>query len=155
MMFTYPDIFILLFVNGIYYAVLYGVTASLSISFEDIYPYLNQTDIGLCFLAIGGGMFVATVMNGKVMDAHYKKIRDNFISQAQTETKTAIDPGSLAHSFPIERTRLQLTPYFILLYSASVIGYGWSLQSKTSIAVPLILQIISTFYNMSYHSANY
>jgi hypothetical protein len=29
-----------------------GVTASLSIIFEDTYPYLTQTDIGLCFLAI-------------------------------------------------------------------------------------------------------
>ncbi|KAF8265762.1 MFS general substrate transporter, partial [Lactarius quietus] len=141
-MFMYPDVFILLFFNGIYYAVFYGVTASLSISFEETYPYLTQTDIGLCFLAIGGGMFVGTMWSGKLMDAHYRKIRDNHNPQAQTETEKAIDRDSSAESFPIEQVRLQLMPYLIVLYTTCVIGYGWSLQAKASIAVPLALQFI-------------
>jgi len=152
-LFTYPDVFILLLFNGTFYAVFYGVTASLSTSFEEIYPYLTQTDIGLCFLAIGGGMFIGTTLTGKIMDAHYRKIRDNLVPQAQTEPKKAIDPGSLPDSFPIERARLQIMPYLIVVYTSCVIGYGWSLQAKTSIAVPLILQIISTFYTMLYRLA--
>ncbi|KAI9454143.1 MFS general substrate transporter [Lactarius psammicola] len=136
MMFTYPDVFILLLFNGTFYAVFYGVTASLSTSFEEIYPYLTQTDIGLCFLAIGGGMFVGTTLTGKLMDAHYRKIK------GQPQPKKAIDPGSLPDSFPIERARLQIMPYLIVLYTSCVIGYGWSLQARTSIAVPLILQVI-------------
>jgi hypothetical protein len=153
-LFTYPDVFILLLINGTYYAVFYGVTASLSTSFTEVYPHLTQLEIGLCFLAIGGGMFIGTVLNGKLMDAHYRKIRDNFISRALTEPKNAIDPHSHSESFPIERTRLQLMPYVILVYTSCVIGYGWSLQAKTSIAVPLILQIFSMFYTMSYRLAN-
>ena len=152
-LFTYPDVFILLLFNGTFYAVFYGVTASLSTSFEEIYPYLTQTDIGLCFLAIGGGMFIGTTLTGKIMDAHYRKIRNNLVPQAQTEPKKAIDPGSLPDSFPIERARLQIMPYLIVVYTSCVIGYGWSLQAKTSIAVPLILQIISTFYTMLYRLA--
>ncbi|KAF8265758.1 MFS general substrate transporter [Lactarius quietus] len=123
-MFIYPDVFILLFFNGTYYAVLYGVTASLSISFEETYPYLTQTDIGLCFLAI--------------WDSHNSQAHP----QAQTEPKKAIDRDSGAQSFLIERVRLQLMPYLIVIYTTCVIGYGWSLQAKTSIAVPLALQFI-------------
>ena len=148
-MFLYPDVFILLFFNGTLYAVFYGVTASLSISFEDTYPYLTQTDIGLCFLALGGGMFLGTTVTGKLMDAYYRKIRDNRNSQAQTEPKT-IDSDTRAEAFPIEQVRLQLMPYLIVIYTSCVIGYGWSLQAKTFIAVPLILQFISAFYDTCY-----
>ncbi|KAH9081526.1 MFS general substrate transporter [Lactarius deliciosus] len=142
-MLTYPDVFILLFANGTFFAVFYGVTASLSTSFEGVYPHLTQTELGLCFLGIGGGMFIGTILSGKLMDANYRKIRDNLVvPQAQTESKKAVDPGSLHDSFPIERARLLITPYLVVVYTSCVIGYGWSLQAKVSIAVPLILQII-------------
>jgi hypothetical protein len=80
-MFLYPEIFVLLFFSGTIYAVMYGVTASLSVIFEEVYPYLNQTDIGLCFLAPGGGMLVGSVLSGRFMDAYYRKIRDDLIRQ--------------------------------------------------------------------------
>jgi hypothetical protein len=152
-LFTYPDVFILLFFNGTFYAVFYGVTASLSISFEGTYPYLTQTDIGLCFLAIGGGMFLGTTLTGKLMDAHYQKIKANRVSQGQTEPEKSINSDACAESFPIERTRFQLMPYLVVMFTSCVIGYGWSLQAKTSIAVPLVLQFISAFYTLLYHFA--
>ena len=150
-LFMYPDVFILLFFNGTYYAVFYGVTASLSISFEDAYPYLTQTDIGLCFLAVGGGMFIDTTVTGKLMDAHYKGIKENRDSRAQAGPKKSVDSDACAKSFPIERTRLQLMPYLAAVYTSCVIGYGWSLQAKTSITVPLVLQFISAFDTLLYH----
>lgn len=48
------DITVLLLFNGIIYAEFYGVTASLSVLFADIYPFLNEATIGLCFMSIGG-----------------------------------------------------------------------------------------------------
>ena len=150
-LFMYPDVFILLFFNGTYYAVFYSVTASLSISFEDAYPYLTQTDIGLCFLAVGGGMFIGTTVTGKLMDAHYKGIKENRDSRAQAGPKKSVDSDACAESFPIERTRLQLMPYLAAVYTSCVIGYGWSLQAKTSITVPLVLQFISAFDTLLYH----
>ncbi|KAI9444681.1 MFS general substrate transporter [Lactarius indigo] len=141
-MLAYPDVFILLLFNGTFFAVFYGVTASLSTSFKEVYPYLTQTDLGLCFLGIGGGMFIGTIFSGKLLDANYRKIKDNLVPQAQTEPKKVTDPGSLRDSFPIERARLQIAPYLVVVYTSCVIGYGWSLRAKTSIAVPLILQVI-------------
>jgi hypothetical protein len=146
-MFAFPDVFIILVFNGTYYAVMYGVTASLATIFERVYPYLNQTDIGLCFLAMGGGMFVGTVFSGKLMDAHYRKVRDDLISRIQMESGQVTDSKGLIEdaSFPIEKARLQVVPYIIFVYVTCVAGYGWSLQSRVSIAIPLVLQFISEF----------
>jgi hypothetical protein len=144
-MFAYPDVFVLLIFTGTYYAVMYGVTASLSVIFEKVYPYLTQTDLGLCFLAIGGGMLFGTWLSGKLSDAYYRKIRDGIIRQARSLSETDIDPKAIEQdpSFPIEKARLQLLPCVMFVYIACVMGYGWSLQSKLTIAVPLILQTIS------------
>jgi hypothetical protein len=146
-MFTYPEVFVLLFFNGTIYAVMYGVTATLSVSFERVYPYLSQTDIGLCFLAMGGGLLVGSVFSGRFMDAYYRKIRDDLIRETRTDSERHIDPRAIEKdpSFPIEKARLQMLPWVVFVYTACVIGYGWALQSKVTIAVPLILQSISRF----------
>ncbi len=147
-MFAYPEVFILLIFNGTLYAVFYGVIASLSVIFEKVYPYLNQTDIGLCFLATGLGLLVGTIFSGKVMDAYYRKIRDDFIRQIQTDSEKDLDPEVIENdpSFPIEKARLLILPWVVFVYSACVIGYGWALQTRVTIVVPLILQLISKLF---------
>ena len=147
-MFTYPEVFVILFFNGTIYAVMYGATASLSVIFEKVYPYLNQTYVGLCFLAMGGGMLVGSVFSGRFMDAHYRKTRDDLIRETSTDLKRHIDPRAIEKdpSFPIEKARLQMLPWVVFVYTACVIGYGWALQSKVTIAVPLILQFMSRFF---------
>ena len=146
-MFAYPEVFVLLLFNGTCYAVMYGVTASLSVIFSRIYPYLTQTDLGLCFLPIGGGMFIGTSVSGKLLDAWYRRIRDSLIHEARTKSEKDVDPKALEKdpSFPIEKARLQVLPYVVFVYTVCVIGYGWSLQSRVTIVVPLILQFISKF----------
>ena len=147
LMFAYPEVFVLLLFNGTCYAVMYGVTASLSVIFSRIYPYLTQTDLGLCFLPIGGGMFIGTSVSGKLLDAWYRRIRDSLIHEARTKSEKDVDPKALEKdpSFPIEKARLQVLPYVVFVYTVCVIGYGWSLQSRVTIVVPLILQFISKF----------
>jgi len=147
-MLAYPDVIILLLINGTYYAVMYGVIASLSMIFEKIYSDLSQTDIGLCFVPLGGGMAIGSAVSGKCLDAYYGEIRDNLISQSQTTLENNIDSKTLEEgsSFPIEKARLQVLPYIMFIYTACVIGYGWSLQSRVTIAIPLILQFISKLF---------
>ena len=146
-MLLYPDVFVLLLFFGTNFAVMYGVSASLSIIFERVYPYLNQTDIGLCFLAMGGGMFIGTSASGKFLNSHYRKVRED-LTRTRIDSEKGVDPEALGEedaSFPIEKARLQVVPYIVVVYAACIIGYGWSLQSRVSIAVPLILQSISEF----------
>ena len=76
-MLVYPDVLVLLTFNSTYYAVMYGVTASLSVIFEDIYPNLTQTDVGLCFIGLGGGMLIGSWLSGKLIDSYYRNVRDD------------------------------------------------------------------------------
>jgi len=147
-MFAYPEIFVLLIFNGTLYAVMYGVTASLSVIFEKVYPYLNQTEIGLCFIPMGLGMLVGSLLSGRAMDSYYRKIRDDLIRQTRADSEKHINPEAIEKdpSFPIEKARLQILPWVVFVYTTCVIGYGWALQSRVTIAVPLILQFISKFF---------
>ena len=145
LMFAYPEIFVLLIFNGTLYAVTYGVTASLSISFEKVYPYLNEMEIGLCFIPMGLGSLVGSLLSGRSMDSYYRKIRDDVIRQTRVDSEKQVDPEAIEKdaSFPIEKARLQILPWVVFVYTTCVIGYGWALQSRVTIAVPLILQFIS------------
>ena len=147
-MFSHPEIFVLLIFNGTLYAVMYGVTVSLSVIFEKVYPNLNQTEIGLCFIPIGLGMLIGSLLSGRVMDTYYKKIRDDLIRQTRTDSEKDIDPKAIEKdpSFPIEKARLQILPLVVFVYTACVIGYGWALQPRVRIVVPLLLQFISKFF---------
>jgi hypothetical protein len=145
LMFTYPEVLVLVLFNGTLYAVMYGVTASLSVIFEKVYPFLSQTDIGLCFLAMGGGFLFGSLFSGRFMDSHYRKIRDELVRQSRTDSEKHVDPKAIEEdpSFPIEKARLHYLPCVVFVYTVCVIGYGWALQSRVTIAVPLILQFIS------------
>ena len=86
--FFYPDISLLLIFTAMLSANMYGVIASISTLFSDAYPFLTQTDIGLCFLAIGGGMAFGSVVGGKALDKDYRRIKHKL------EEKARDDPGS-------------------------------------------------------------
>lgn len=57
-----PDIFVILFFNGVVSAVYYAVTATISTLFSAAYPFLTEIQIGLCFLSIGGECLVQALI---------------------------------------------------------------------------------------------
>lgn len=141
--FTYPDIVTLLAFNAIVSGILYSILTPLSSLFEQRYPHLSQTSIGLCFLAIGGGMIIGTAFTGKLLDRRYRATKDQYARQAGKDRE--VSGGANApdeHDFPIEWARLQLTPVYMLVIIITLVGYGWSLRTNVNIAVPLILQVI-------------
>jgi hypothetical protein len=100
LLFLNPDVDVLLIISAIACAVYYGVIATISTSFAATYPYLNETTIGLCFLAVGGGMAIGSFISGRVLDIEYRKFKEAAKSQLP-------DDGSASNlaqeeSFPIE-----------------------------------------------------
>ena len=142
---TYPDVLLLLFYNGIVCAVFYGVTATISVLFVKSYPFLNETDIGFCYLPIGGGMLFGSLFTGKFLDRDYQAIKDEMIRKAEADGEKSIRPEDTTReeNFPIERARLKTTPIYLAVFVTATVGYGWCLQKNVNLAVPLILQIIS------------
>lgn len=145
-MFLLPDVTILLLLNSITNGVLYAVTASLTTVFRQTYPYLDETKVGLCYLAIGGGMFIASMTNGRLLDREYRRVQEEELQKrTSTEKGSALNPKDIPNNedFPIERARLRILLFYLVLFVCCVFPYGWVLQKSVSIAVPLILQVFS------------
>ncbi|KAF9061666.1 major facilitator superfamily domain-containing protein [Rhodocollybia butyracea] len=145
----YPDIPLLLLFNGTVSAVYYAVTATISSLFVEIYPFLSETEVGLCFLCIGGGMTVGSLVSGRLLDREWRSVskayRENTLSKKGGEAAVAeidIKKARDDPDFPIEYARLRAIPYIMIFFVGAVIGYGWCIQAAVHISAPLILQFV-------------
>lgn len=143
----YPDVALLLIFNAIPYSVFYGVTASISTLFSVVYPFLTELDLGLCFLAIGGGMIVGGITCGKTLDKQYQVVKRNLEEKARNDPEGKIRPEDVTkdENFPIEYARYKTMPFYYTLFVVTCVAYGWCLDKKVNIAGPLILQAIRKF----------
>ncbi|KAG6866038.1 hypothetical protein C0991_009135, partial [Blastosporella zonata] len=101
------DIIILLTLTAIVCAVYYGFTATVSTLYVTAYPFLSQTEIGLCFLAIGGGMVIGSTCNGKLLDWEYRRFAKKATKAKSASEKTQLNEvlakQTIAENFPIEQ----------------------------------------------------
>ncbi|KAF2006239.1 MFS general substrate transporter [Amniculicola lignicola CBS 123094] len=131
LLFTYPDILIYLSFTGLVYAINYTITATISSSFARIYPSLSETVLGICYLPSGAGMILGSTITGHILDREYAHIK-----------------AQRGDAFTIEYARLRLMPIYLLIFSAAVLAWGWTLQARAPLAVPLILQVILGWTSM-------
>ncbi|KAJ3966936.1 MFS general substrate transporter [Lentinula raphanica] len=148
LLFKNLDILMLLLFNGIVYSVFYAVTASISSLFAEIYPFLNDSTIGLCYLAIGVGTAVGSAGTGKVLDWDFQRAKKAYIESHGSESMKN-ESGELKDDFPIEKARLMSMSYATLILVSAGMGYGWCLQKRVHIAAPLVLQFIIGALSMS------
>ncbi|GJJ09751.1 hypothetical protein Clacol_003975 [Clathrus columnatus] len=149
--FRHPSVVLLLFYIGVLYSVFYGVTATLSELFMDAYPFLSESEIGLCFLAVGVGCGVGSYTNGRLLDLDFKRIKRKWEEKLRqdgrgSELVNSKITGRETEDFPYEYARLRTIPIYVVIYAAVLVGYGWSIQQRVNIACPLILQFIGAFY---------
>ncbi|KAL2041705.1 hypothetical protein N7G274_005489 [Stereocaulon virgatum] len=154
----HKDTALVLSVSAIYYTVYYCVQASLPGIFVDVYGY-NELQIGLCYLAMGIGVVMGGYANGKLLDKCYRATaKRNGLSIDSVR-------GDDMHHFPIEQARAMLAYPFMAICAITVIGYGWVLETRLNVSVPLILQwcigfistcLVQTFNTLlvDIHSAN-
>ncbi|VUC28247.1 unnamed protein product [Clonostachys rosea] len=125
-----------IFFLAIHYAVWQMSITAMSSLFSERYG-LNDTQIGLTFIANGVGCIMGTLITGKILDSDYRRVKASYESRIEAST------GSPKEPFPIEKARLRLVPIFSFIQSLSIILFGWTINysDKVHIAVP----IISTF----------
>lgn len=127
-----------------------SVTASISTLFEEAYPWLTEAEVRLCYLSIGGGMLVSSVATGRMLDLDHRRVRDKLSRQRNTkklengnlENNEEREEGGVGIDFLVEKARLRTMPVYSLFFIGTVLGYGWCVQAKVSIAGPLILQFL-------------
>jgi MFS family permease len=88
---------------------------------------------------MGVAAALAAFLNGKIMDWNYRRWAKKLNFPLEKNRST-----DLRH-FPIEKARLQ--PLFVIvpIGVASYIPFGWVLQYRVHLAVPLVLQFITGF----------
>ena len=140
----YPDIALTLVYTGIVYGVNYTILSTISSSFMFTYPYLTESMVGICYLSSGLGMIVGSTLTGKLLDWDYARLKGPKAGSASSSdlsgTETANENEDV--EVPIEYARLRMSPVLLLVFVASVIGWGWCIQAKTSIAGPLVIQVL-------------
>lgn len=131
----YRDSVLVLWLAGSWYTVYYCIQTSISPIFRDIYGW-NELEIGLSYLVGGVGVVLGGWSTGKLMDWSYKK--------TAKENGRSVDKvkGDDLRDFPIEYARSRTSIYFIFVGTATVLGYGWAVQSHAHPSVPLILQFL-------------
>ncbi|KAH9944252.1 MFS general substrate transporter [Epithele typhae] len=144
LLFLCPDVTLILLFNALVYAEFYAVIATISVLFQEVYPYLNETETGLCFLPIGIAMLLGGIVNGKISDREYQRIKRQMIGKIEADPESTLKPEDVTKEehFPIERARLRLMPFLLGIFSVACIGYGWALQAHVSLAGSLVLQFI-------------
>ncbi|KAK8081536.1 hypothetical protein PG996_000317 [Apiospora saccharicola] len=120
---------------GIHYTIYSCLQASLSTLFAEIY-HVSGLVSGLTYLPFGVACAIAAFGTGKMLDWDYRHVADKQGDVATSE-KTRDDNFG---SFPIEHARLRSMKFSVALCAFFILGYGWSLQQRTHMAAPLVLQ---------------
>ncbi|KAI9148193.1 Itaconate transport protein [Paramyrothecium foliicola] len=126
---------------SVYYAVWQMSITAMSSLFEEKHN-LEETTIGLTFIANGAGSMIGTLITGKILDIDYRRVKAAYESPTNDSGNEAgCVPDS--NDFPLEKARLRLVPFFSGLQCLSILLFGWSIQFSDK--APIALPIISTF----------
>ena len=118
--------------TGLAIASFYAISTGAAQSFGTLYGF-HELKVSLIFIPIGAGSIISAFTTGKLVDWNYRRIasRLNF-----PVTKNRFTDLS---DFPIERARLQIAVPMYLLAALSIVGYGWMMDHRISLAGPVIM----------------
>lgn len=129
------DVALLLFYNSIVYTAFYALMGSFPTMLEETYNY-DSLQIGLSFLPFGIGCFLAPICMGKLMDLNFRRIARK-IGYEIVKGK-----ANDLRTFPIERCRIGVALPCLAIGDAALLCYGWVMDVRTHLAVPLVLHFI-------------
>ncbi|ATY59418.1 Major facilitator superfamily transporter [Cordyceps militaris] len=124
--------------NGIAYTVYCCIQASLSSLFIDVYGY-HDLEAGLIYIPFGVACLISTLLWGIILDREYVRAAQRH-GITVDEAKSKTDP-----TFPLEVARLRSSFALVGVASAATCGFGWAIQARTHVAVPLIMQVFVGF----------
>ncbi|KAI7854746.1 major facilitator superfamily domain-containing protein [Circinella umbellata] len=138
MVLRYPDVILIMIINGCFMAMLFTFMTTTPAYFSTIYN-LNTLQVGLCYIPYGAGSVVGSFTTGRfVVDRDFRIIARKYGMDPEQVRKT----GKLALDFPIYRARLRTVWIQMVICQIIIITYGWTLHVQAHLAVPLVLQFI-------------
>ncbi|KAI1756751.1 major facilitator superfamily domain-containing protein [Xylaria castorea] len=129
---------------AIYHAVWQMTITAMAVLFQDRYN-LSETQVGFTFIANGAGSITGTLITGKILDVEYRRAAANH-APALSQDGPEAEIEQLQHNnidFPLEKARLRLLPILALFQCASILTFGWTIQYRVHIAVPIVTTFIT------------
>ncbi|KAI1407509.1 MFS general substrate transporter [Hypoxylon sp. FL1857] len=123
---------------GIYYTIYSCLQASLSTVFVETYN-ISGLIAGLSYIPFGVACATSAFLAGRIIDRDYRKTAE---SRGMSIDQFREDDIS---KVPIEYARLRTNKYCVALCAPLIAGYGWALQLKVHMALPLVLQFLIGF----------
>lgn len=133
---------VLLFYSGLIYGSSYMVLSTLSDQLEEIYG-LATVPVSLCYLASGLGTVTSVLLTGRVLDWNFRRHARLVGLEISKQKQQDLS------NFPIELARLQVSIPALLLGAASLVAYGWTMQTRTHLAAPLVFLFFQSFGSSS------
>jgi len=135
LLFRNVDVVLILGATAIPSACVYVVLTTLSTLFPVIYPWLSETEIGLCYLANGFGGVLGSLGFGKLLNVEWARAKRRAADLGEKEE-------GARDGVYVERARLRLSPIMFGLFSALIVVYGWVAAIRGPLPVLLILQFL-------------
>lgn len=129
----HPNSIIILLVTGI----IMGGNMTVLSSITEIYTAqygLDELEIGLCYISLGTGSIVASVVTGRLLDWNYRRMTAN-----KAANSTAPKQDTTEDSISVEKARSMITIPLVVLGSVTVLAFGWVLKYGAPLAAPEVL----------------
>ncbi|CDR41029.1 CYFA0S06e00430g1_1 [Cyberlindnera fabianii] len=123
-----PEVIICLMNGAIHFACWTVSLTCLTTQLAKTYGYSVMT-IGLCYLPVGMGGLIGSVVSGKLLDLSYRKLHKIHLNNIEKGTIPANTP------FNVIRSRIVVVFPFVLLGDGFCLIYGWCLYKHVHIAV--------------------
>ncbi|KIY02308.1 uncharacterized protein Z520_02446 [Fonsecaea multimorphosa CBS 102226] len=115
--------FCAIFYVALHYTVWQMVLTAVSTLVQHNYN-TSEIQVGLIFLANGAGSIIGTILVGRFLDYDYKRILRKYDGDEQR--------------VPIEKARLRTVWIWSALECVSVLVFGWTVDQRVHISVPII-----------------
>lgn len=144
LVFKEKDMCLILLYGSLVMGVSYQLSASTVTIFQETYGY-NDTITGLCYLPLGIGSVVGSFGAGRIYDHVLRRVatRHGF----DVDNGDRLSEAGL--NFPWARARLYVIVPGALIGPLFLIGYGWVVEAKTTVAAPLIFQFFFSVFCMA------
>lgn len=128
----HPNSIIVLLVTG----VIMGGNMTVLSSITEVYTQeygLDMLQIGLCYITLGTGSIVASVVTGRFLDWNYRRMAAK--GARDTDNPQQIDKDSVH----VEKARSMVTIPLVVMGSLTVLAFGWVLRYGAPLAAPEVL----------------
>lgn len=126
------DVGILMFFMSLFVTVNYCMLVPLQSVMRKQYGF-NDIQVGLCYIPYSIGSIVGSLVVGKSLNWNYARLAKSIGVSADRKV------GEDLRKFPIEKARLDLVWPWVGLAVATVVAWGWVVDSGVNLAAPLVV----------------